>query len=74
MGEGRVSNRRGGDRELDKNLSVASDNNEEVQGVPKKLALGKYLEIATHGFKMCIFYVKRDKLGPNPSRLLIVHP
>ena len=36
MGEGRVSNRRGGDRELDKNLSVASDNNEEVQGVPKK--------------------------------------
>ena len=30
MGEGRVSNRRGGDRELDKNLIVASDNNEEL--------------------------------------------
>ena len=30
MGEGRVSNRRGGDSKLDKNWSVASDNNEEV--------------------------------------------
>ena len=43
---------------------------------PKKLALGKYLEIATHGFKMCILYVKREKLGPNPSSplTLIGHP
>ena len=39
-------------------------------GCPKKkLALGKLLEIPTHGFKMCILYVKRDKLGPNPSKL-----
>ena len=46
-------------------------------GCPKiKSALGKYLEIATHGFKMCILYVKREKLGPNPSRplTLIGHP
>jgi len=41
---------------------------------PKKLALGKYLEIATHGFKICILNVKREKLGPNPSRPLIGHP
>ena len=44
-------------------------------GCPKiKLAFGKHLEISTHGFKMCILYVKRDKLGPNPSRPLIGHP
>ena len=41
---------------------------------PKKSALGKYLEIATHGFKICILNVKREKLGPNPSRPLIGHP
>ena len=45
-----------------------------VQGVPKKSALGKHLNIATHGFKMCILYFKKDKLGPNPSRPLKGHP
>ena len=30
-----------------------------------KSALGKHLEIATHGFKMCKLYVKRDKFGLN---------
>ena len=40
-------------------------------GCPKKkLALGKRVNIATHGFKMCILYFKKDKLGPNPSRTL----
>ena len=34
----------------------------------KKSALGKHLEISTHGFKMCFLYVKMDKLDPNPSR------
>ena len=35
-------------------------------GCPKiKLTLGKHLEIATNGFKMCKLYVKRDKLGLN---------
>ena len=44
-------------------------------GCPKKKsALGKQIEIATHGFKMCILYVKRDKLGPIPSRPLLGHP
>ena len=44
-------------------------------GCPKtKLALGKHLNIATHGFKMCILYFKKDKLGPNPSRPLKGHP
>ena len=47
----------------------------QTTGCPKiKLALGKHLEIASHGFKMFILYVKRDKLGPNPSRPLIGHP
>ena len=36
-------------------------------GCPKtKLALGKHLNIATHGFKMCILYLKKDKLCHNP--------
>ena len=44
-------------------------------GCPKKkLTLGKLLEIPTHGFKMCILNVKRDKLGPNPSKPLLGHP
>ena len=43
-------------------------------GCPKtKLALGKHLEIAIHGFKMCILHVKRDKLGPNLSKHLLGH-
>ena len=38
-------------------------------GCPKtKLALGKHLEIAIHGFKMCILHVKREKLGSNPLK------
>ena len=42
---------------------------QENTGCPKiKLALGKHLEIAIHGFKLCILYVRREKLGPNPSR------
>ena len=36
---------------------------------PKKLALGKHIEIATHGFKMCILYVKRDKLGTHNCQI-----
>ena len=44
-------------------------------GCPKKnLALGKHLKIATNGFNMYIFYVKKGKLGPNPSRPLKGHP
>ena len=44
-------------------------------GCPKKkLALRKRVNIATHGFKMCILYFKKDKLGPNPSRPLKGHP
>ena len=47
----------------------------ECTGYPqKKSALGKHLKIATHGFMMCILYVKKDKLGPNPSRPLKGHP
>ena len=46
----------------------------KIRGVPKKLTLGKHLKIATHGFKMCILYVKKYKLGPNPSRPLKGHP
>ena len=43
-------------------------------GCPKiKLAFGKRLEIATHGFKMCILNIKRDKLGPNPLGHLLGH-
>ena len=45
-----------------------------LQGVPKKSGLEKHLEIATNGFKMCILDVKRDKLGPNPSRPLLGLP
>ena len=45
-----------------------------VQGVQKKSALGKHLDIATHGFKMCILYFEKDNLGPNPSRPLKGHP
>ena len=41
---------------------------------PTKLALGKHLEFATIGFKMCILNVKKDKLGPNPSEPLLGHP
>ena len=40
----------------------------------KKSALGKHLDIATHGFKMCILYFEKDKLGSNPSRPLKGHP
>ena len=44
-------------------------------GCPKiKLALGKHLEIATHGFNMGILYVKSDLLGHNPSNLCLVTP
>ena len=46
-----------------------------LKGCPKiKLALGKRLEIATHGFKIFTLNVKRDKLGPNPSGPLLGHP
>ena len=44
-------------------------------GCPKiKLALGKHLEVAIHGFKLCILYGKREKLGSNPSRPFLGHP
>ena len=44
-------------------------------GCPKiKSGLGKPLEIAIHGFKLCILYVKREKFGPNPSRPFLGHP
>ena len=47
----------------------------QTTGCPKiKLALGKHLEIATHGFLLCILYVKRDKLGANPLKPLLIHP
>ena len=39
-------------------------------GCPKiKLALGKCLEIATHGSKMCNLNVERDKLEPIQGRV-----
>ena len=44
-------------------------------GCPKKKsALGKHLKMATHGFKMCILCVTKDRMGPNPSRPLKGHP
>ena len=44
-------------------------------GGPKiKLALANHLEIAIHGFKMCILHVKGDELNSNPSRPLLGHP
>ena len=44
-------------------------------GHPKiKSALGKHLEVAFHGFKLCILYGKREKLHSNPSRPLLGHP
>ena len=47
----------------------------KVHGVlEKKSALGKHFEIATHSFKMCILYVKRDKLGLDHSGSLPGHP
>ena len=69
----------GKDSEIDeiqaKSMLFSRGSDLTTTGCPqKKSALGKYLEIATHGFKMCILYVKRDKLGPNPSRPLIGHP
>ena len=55
--------------------SVLTEQLENTTGCPKKKsALGKHLKIASHGFKMFILYVKRDKLGPNPSRPLLSHP
>ena len=44
-------------------------------GSPKiKLDSEKHHEIAIHGSKMCILHVKRDKLGPNHSKLCWVTP
>ena len=44
-------------------------------GRPKiKSALERPLEIAIHGFKFCIFYVKREKFVPNHSRPYLGHP
>ena len=44
-------------------------------GCPKiKSALGKHLEVAIHGFKLCILYGKREKFGSNPSRPFLGPP
>ena len=47
----------------------------QTTGCPKiKLALGKHLEVAIHGFKLCFLYGKKEKLGSNPSRPFLGHP
>ena len=54
--------------------TINSANSHFTTGCPKiKLALGKQLEIAIHGFKMSILHVKRDELGPNPLKALHGH-
>ena len=44
-------------------------------GCPKiKSALGKCLEVAIYGFKLCILYAKREKLDSKPSKPFLGHP
>ena len=57
------------------NLAEVITNLAKPIGCPKKKsALGKHLEVAIRGFKLCILYGKREKLGSNPSRPFLGPP